>query len=155
VPFVPVIVLSLLAVTPEPAVALPSSGGQNDRQLPVHVDLEEVSDANMYSVFPEPSVRYVPSGPDRVATVIDDVPPLAAFVPPPAAGVVPLPEPPELEHAERTRPAASAAPTVQLRALATNTRVTIALIPFEPHRTSVAGVVPLVTSPMPGRFTLT
>jgi hypothetical protein len=99
----------------------------------VHVDLEEVSDANMYSVFPEPSVRYVPSGPDRVATVIDDVPPLAAFVPPPAAGVVPLPEPPELEHAERTRPAASAAPTVQLRALATNTRVTIALIPFEPY----------------------
>jgi hypothetical protein len=89
----------------------------------------------MYSVFPEPSVRYVPSGPDRVATVIDDVPPLAAFVPPPpAAAVVPLPEPPELEHAERIRPAASAAPTVQLRALATNTRVTIALIPFEPHR---------------------
>ena len=106
-PFVPVIVLSLLAVTPEPAVALPSSGGQNDRQLPVHVDLEEVSDANMYSVFPEPSVRYVPSGPDRVATVMDDVPPLAALVPPPAAGVVPLPEPPELEHAERSdrRPA--------------------------------------------------
>ena len=131
-PFVPVIVLSLLAVTPEPAVALPSSGGQNDRQLPVHVDLEEVSDANMYSVFPEPSVRYVPSGPDRVATVMDDVP-LAALVPPPAAGVVPLPEPPELEHAERIRPAASAAPTVQPRALATNIRVTISLIPLEPH----------------------
>jgi hypothetical protein len=56
-PFVPVMVPSWLVVTPDPAVALPSSGGQNDRQLPVHVDLVGVSDANMYSVFPEPSVR--------------------------------------------------------------------------------------------------
>src|SRR6476646_11165215 len=97
----------------------------------------------MYSVFPEPSVRYVPSGPDRVTTVIDEAPPLAEPVaPPPAAAVVPPPEPPELEHAESTRPAARAAPTAQLRAPPANRRVTIALIPFRTTpRTPAAGWV--------------
>src|SRR5262249_7010873 len=104
----------------------------------------------------EASVRYMPSGPDRVTTVIDDVPPLAVPVPPPAAAVVPPPELPPLEHADKTRPAASAVPTAQVRAPPANRRVAMSLIPFEPRRVHPRREwYALATWPMSGRFTAT
>ena len=58
------------------------NGGQYVAQLSEHVDFDRLSDANMYSALPEPSVRNVPIDPLSVATVAAaDVP---AFVPPPA-----------------------------------------------------------------------
>lgn len=79
-------VASMLLVTLPDAAGVPVvvSGGQYVAQVPEHVDLDEVSDANMYNDLPEPSVRKVPIGPLRVATTT------AAPLDPPPAG------PPEL-----------------------------------------------------------
>jgi hypothetical protein len=57
----------LLEALPD-AVGVPVvvSGGQNVAHVLEHVDMDDVSDANMYRAVPEPSVRNVPTGPLRV-----------------------------------------------------------------------------------------
>src|SRR5664279_2832450 len=54
-----------MACAVEPVV----KGGQYIAQVPEHADLVDVSEANMYNVLPEPSVRNVPAGPLCVCTV--------------------------------------------------------------------------------------
>ncbi len=46
-------------VTPAPAAAGPMTGGQCHAQLPVHLDVVEVSGANQYTVKPLESVSTV------------------------------------------------------------------------------------------------
>lgn len=79
-------VASMLLLARPDAVGVPVvvRGGQYVAQVPEHVDLDEVSDANMYRDLPEPSVRNVPIDPLCVSTLTAAPPDVAPPVPPPA-----------------------------------------------------------------------
>ncbi|HEX3335749.1 MAG TPA: hypothetical protein VHS54_04760, partial [Jatrophihabitans sp.] len=77
----------MLPVALPAAVGVPVvlSGGQYVAQVLEQVDVDEVSEANMYRARPEPSVRNVPGAALRVATVTAAAPEVALPVPAPVA----------------------------------------------------------------------
>jgi hypothetical protein len=63
-------VLTCPALTAPATDAFPVvvNAGQYDEQAPLQVDFDALSEANMYSALPFPSVRNVPLGPVRVCS---------------------------------------------------------------------------------------